>query len=54
MKTQMRKSNMMLLGAGIFLVLMLLASVITARVAFDRSVTLDGGSRNIVYVETRF
>lgn len=41
MKHHMKKSNKLLIGAGIFLCLVLLASVISARVSFDRQVRLQ-------------
>ena len=50
----MKKSNIMLLGAGAVLVVMLLASVITARVVFDRALTQDSPSRNVIYINQKY
>lgn len=50
----MKRSNVMLTGAGIFLVVLLLASVITARIVFDRSIVQRSLDRGIFYVQTDF
>lgn len=50
----MKRSNVMVAGAGIFLVVLLLASVITARVIFDRSIVQRSPDNGIYYVQTDF
>ncbi|WP_422481058.1 hypothetical protein [Pleomorphochaeta sp. DL1XJH-081] len=50
----MKRSNIMLLGAGALMVLLLLASVITARVVFDRSIVQDSPGKGVVYINTNF
>ena len=50
----MKRSNIMLLGAGAFIVILLLASIITARVVFDRSIVQNPPGRGVVYVNTNF
>lgn len=50
----MKQSNKLLLGAGLTLAVLILASVITARVIFDRSVVVRPTQTEIVILETRF
>lgn len=54
MKQNIRKSNIMLMAAGAFLVLMLLASIITARVVFDKVISTQTPNRGVVYLNTNF
>lgn len=54
MKQTIRKSNIMLMGAGSFLVLMLLASIITARVVFDKAATIGPSNKGVVYMQPGF
>ena len=53
MRQQIRKSNIMLIGAGIFLMVMMLASIITARVVFDRTVSYRTVHTSAVYLDNR-
>lgn len=50
----MKRSNIMLMGAGALIVVLLLASVITARVVFDRSIVQGPSDRGVVYINTNF
>jgi hypothetical protein len=50
----MKRSNMMLAGAGAVLVVLLLAGVITARVLFDRTIIHSPSDSMVVRVETRY
>lgn len=54
MKQNIRKSNIMLMVAGAFLVLMLLGSIITARVVFDKMLSTQTPNRGVVYLDTNF
>lgn len=54
MKTRIRTSDIMLMAAGAFLVIMLLTSVITARIILDRSVVIRQPDRGVVYVQNVF
>jgi hypothetical protein len=50
----MKRSNTYIIGAGVAIAILILATVITARVVFDRSVVVQPPGGRIITVETRF
>ncbi len=50
----MKTSNKYIIGAGVTIAILLLATVITARVVFDRTVVIQPPGGRIITVETRF
>ncbi len=50
----MKKSNLFLMGGGLFIVLLLLISIITAKVVFDTSVKTQAPQQNVIVIDSNF
>ncbi len=53
-KRYTKKSNMLLMGGGLCIVVLLLVSIITARVVFDTSLQVRSPQQNVIVIDSNF